>query len=155
MGGGKADAHHAAVFKQTLGEELTVKHVADLTDNCDYHRSAAIYGMCDMYVGNDTGNMLIAAAVKIPVLMPHYFAADLPAADYTTPRGDYPYRVPSVIVMPTHALDDCKNSTTHYGCKVADRPHCITQVKVPTMFAAYQLLKERITEKNIEPLFVT
>lgn len=154
LGGGKADEFYAEVFNRHVGKEIFENHIFNFTGKIDYRQSAALLSFCDMYIGNDTDAMHMAAALKVPVLMPHYFAADKPMHDYTAPKIDYPYRVPSVTVMPEHALDDCKNSTTHYGCKVADRPHCITQVTVQTMFAAYQLLKKRIADNIIEPLFV-
>ena len=155
IGGGKADAAYAEVFQRTLGEKLSTAHIFDFTNNTSYRQSAAILSCCDMYIGNDTGTMHMAAAVKIPVLMPHYYAKDLPGDVHTALKIDYPYHVPSVVIQPEHALDDCKGSTTHYGCNVLDRPHCIRQIKIETVFRAYQSLKKRIAENICEPLFVS
>ena len=155
IGGGEADAAYAQVFKQTLGEEFVNEHVFDYTNNTNYRQSAAILRCCDMYIGNDTGTMHAAAAVKLPSLLVHYFAVDLEMADHTALRIDYPYHIPAVIVMPQHALDECKGSTTHYGCNALDRPHCITQITTQTVFSAYEYLKNQI-ERNINvPVFVS
>ncbi len=154
LGGGPMDEQSVAVFKQTLGDKMFDKHVIDLTNKVNFRQSAAILSLCSLYIGNDTGTMHMAAAVKTPVLMLHYFAADLPHHDHTAPKTDYPYHVPSVTVQPKHALDQCRESKDHYGCIVVDRPHCIAQITVETAFDAYNQLKKRIAEGNIEPLFI-
>ncbi len=145
----------AAIFKQTLGVQLVNAHVLDLTNRINYRRSAALLRLCDLYIGNDTGTMHMAAAVKTPVLMLYYFAAELPSKNHTAPKTDYPYKVPSVTVQPKKALDACRHSNDHYGCVVLERPHCIAQITVDTAFDAYNRLKKRIAEKNIEPLFIS
>ena len=151
IGGGAMDEQSATVFKQSI-DQKNIDRFIDLTNKIDYRKSAAVLSLCDMYIGNDTGTMHIAAALKIPVLSPNCFAADLPF-EHSIPRGYYPYRVPSITVMPKHALDECKNSTDGYGCINTDR-HCITKITVDKMFDAYKQLKKRIAVNNIEPLFI-
>ena len=154
LGGGSTDEQSAAIFKQTLGDRLVNAHVLDLTNRINYRRSAAILRLCDLYIGNDTGTMHMAAAVKTPVLSPNCFAADLPMRDDSIPKVFYPCGVPSVIVQPKHALSDCKGSTESFGCTHYER-HCIAQIAVDKMFEGYRRLKERIAANNIEPLFIS
>ena len=155
VGGGDADAYYAEVFKQHLGEEIVKAHVLDFTNQTSFRQSAAILSCCDMYIGNDTGTLHMAAAVKIPILAVHYFAADLEQADHTTIRGDYPYHVPAVVVQPKHALPECQGSTTHYGCNALNQPHCITQITTDTVYAAYEFLKQQIADNVNEAVFVS
>ena len=153
LGGGPMDEQSAAIFKQNL-DHSSLERIIDLTNRCNFRRSAAIFKLCEMYIGNDTGNMIIAAAVQLPVLNPNCFAADLPMVDDSVPKVFYPCGVPSVIVQPKHALPDCKGSTASYGCTHNDR-HCIAQIAVEKMFEGYNRLKERVAENNIEPLFIS
>ena len=154
LGGGKNDEISAQIFKQNLDEKLFTEHVIDLTNKTNYRQSAAILTLCDMYIGNDTGIMHVAAAAKCPVLCPNCFPADLPInrADYV--RFFSPYHVPSVTIQPAHALDNCAVNKPYnpYGCR-SSKPHCIMQIEVEKVFEGYKILKERIAEKNIEPLF--
>ena len=148
------DEYSSYIFKQSVDPKIFAEHIIDLTNKSNYRQDAAIMSLCEMYIGNDTGNMMMAAAVKLPVLNPNCFAADLPLNETSVLKVFYPYHVPSVIVMPEHALSDCKNSTGGYGCKHLER-HCIAQITVEKMFNAYNRLKERIAANNIEPLFIS
>ena len=154
LGGGIDDTNSAQTFKQNLDEKIFTEHVIDLTNKTTYRLSAAILTFCDMYIGNDTGIMHVAAAAKCPVLCPNCFPADL-----TVKHTDYvkffsPYHVPSVTIQPAHALDDCAVNEPYiqYGCR-ASQPHCITQIEVEKLFEGYKILKKNIAEKNITPLF--
>ena len=141
LGGGKTDLKSAQILRQNLGEEFFSKHVIDLTNKTTYRQSAAILTLCDMYIGNDTGIMHVAAAAKCPVLTPNCFPADLPArrADYV--RFFSPYHVPSVIVQPAHALSECAVNKPYiqYGCR-SRVPHCITQISAQDLFNGYKKL---------------
>ena len=128
--------------------------VIDLTGKTDYRQSAAILSLCDMYVGSNTGTMHIAAAVRTPVLSLHCCAADLNIKfpDHIAYR---PYHVPTITVQPKHALPECQGSDSGRGCRIVYRPHCIMQITVDKVFEGYNLLKERIAQNNIEPLFIS
>ncbi|MBQ9479767.1 MAG: glycosyltransferase family 9 protein [Selenomonadaceae bacterium] len=155
LGGGSLDTQSAMIFKQSLDEKFFAEHIIELTNRCNCRQSAAVYMLCDMYIGNDTGNMLIAAGAKTPILNPNCFPADVPMGSGAMPKLFGAYHVPAVIVQPKHALPECRNSKISYGCTVPDRPHCITQITVEKMFEAYNILKERIAANNIEPLFIS
>ncbi len=142
LGGGKTDSASAQIIRQSLGEEIFSSRVIDLTNKTTYRQSAALLTLCDMYIGNDTGIMHVAAAAKCPVLTPNCFPEDLPAnrADYV--KFFSPYHVPSVTVQPSHALPECAVNKPYvqYGCR-ANKPHCITQISAADLFHGYKIIK--------------
>ena len=155
LGAGKDDLNSAQIFKQTLGEKISSKNVVDLTDKINFRHVAAVISLCDMYIGNDTGAMHVAAAVKCPVLTPNCFAVELPHRRFDSVRYFSPYHVPSVIVQPKYALDGCKVTKPYdsMGCRV-NKPHCITQIQPETLYHGYHLLKVRIADKINTPLYI-
>ncbi len=155
FGAGEDDVKSAQVLRQSLGDEIFSKHVLDLTHKINFRQGAAIMTLCDMYIGNDTAAMHIAAAAKLPVLTPNCFAVDLPQNKFDYVRFFSPYHVPSVVVQPKHALDECKVTAPYdsMGCRV-NRPHCITQIEPQTLFHGYKILQARVADKKISPLYI-
>ena len=153
LGGGPMDEYSAAIFKQNL-DHSSLERIIDLTNRIKYRQSAALLRLCEMYIGNDTGTMHLAAAMKIPVLNPNCFPADNLMSEDSTPRVFSPYRVPTTIVQPKHALNECRNAKAHFGCTHNDR-HCIAQIAVDRMLEGYNRLKKRIAENNCAPLFIS
>lgn len=156
LGGGKNDLKSAQILKENLDEKFFSEHVIDLTNKANYRQSAAVINLCDAYIGNDTGTMHIAAALKIPVLCVNCFPADLKIGIGDILAVYYPYGVPNVIVRPKNALPECTADKSHqvYGCRVAMKPHCITQIEPNTIFDGLKVLKKRIAEKNFKPLYI-
>ena len=154
LGGGDEDLKSAQTFKETLGEKFSSR-VIDLTNKITFRQVAAILNLCEMYIGNDTAAMHVAAAVKCPILTPNCFAVDLPHRKFDSVRYFGPYHVPSVIVQPKYALDGCKVTEPYdaMGCRV-NKPHCITQIAPETLFHGYHLLKVRIADKIKSPLYI-
>lgn len=152
--GGSNEKSFAEIVKNLLGEKIFNEHIMDLTEKLTYRQTGAVLTMCDMYIGNDTGTMHVAASVKCPCLAVFAFPADAPSRRIDLTKTAYPYNVPNVIVQPGHALPECKNGYNIYGCK-SGAPHCITQIKPETVFKGFKLLKARIAENNIEPLYLT
>ena len=155
LGGGQSDLKSAEIIRN-IAPQIYAKNIIDLVNKISYRQNAVVLKFCDMYIGNDTGTMHIAAAVGCPVLSPDCFAEDLPEHEGNVIPYIYsPYGVPSVIVRPEHALPECKNSDVYdqYGCK-ANFPHCITQIEPKTLFKGFHLLKERAAKKINEPLYI-
>ena len=152
--GGRDDLKSAKIFKKALPKNYSGS-IIDLTDKLTYRQSAALLSLCDVYIGNDTGIMHAAAAVKCPVLTPNCCGADLPHQELRIVQGCSPYRVPSVIVQPARALPECDAEKPYdtFGCR-AKIPHCITQIEPQTLFKGYQLLKERCAQNLMEPLYI-
>ena len=155
LGGGDNDIKLSEIVYQKLAGKGLDERILDLTNKTTYRQSAAVLKLCDYYIGTDTSAMHIAAALKVPVLVPFCFPADIQTTNESTIKMFYPYHVPSVIVQPKHALPECKDSKDSYGCKIRNRPHCITQIKPETMFTAFKLLKEQIAKGSTEPLYVS
>ena len=131
-------------------------HIINLTNKINFRQSAAILNFCDCYIGNDTGMMHAATALKVPVLNINCFPADMGMTPFSFPQRYYPYDVPSVIVQPKHALPECKNSknpmSATTGC-TAGKPHCINQITPENVFQAFKHLKKQIANNATEPVF--
>ena len=145
--GGKADFEEASRVASNVDRNCVVNLVGRTT----FRRTAAALRLCRLYIGNDTSTLHLAAAIGIPVLSPNCYALDLQNDGVL--GAWHPYGVPSAIVCPNHALDDCKGSKDFFGCR-ADYPHCIAQIKPQSLFGALKFLFERIASGNFEPLFI-
>lgn len=155
LGGGDKDLESAKVFRESLGEEIFNKHFIDATDKLTYRQSALAVSHCKMYIGNDSGIMHAAAAVKCPVLAVFAFPADAPKHLFDTVRAYRPYKTPNVVIQPANALPECRNDIySQYGCKMTDTPHCIAQIKPETVFKGFHLLKERTAKKMFETKYI-
>lgn len=156
LGGGQNDLISAEIFIKNLNTQYH-KNILNLVNKLNFRQSGAVLKLCNMYIGNDTSTVHTAAAVKCPVLTPNCFPLDISGAYADDiPRIYRPYRVPSVVIQPKHALAGCSDDKkrNQYGC-ISDKPHCITQIKPETMFEGFKILQQRIAEKNIEPLFIS
>ena len=122
--GGFADVEAGKIFTQHFSNP---ERILDLTNRVDYRVSAAILSRSEMYIGNDTGTMHIAAAMKCPCLSPAFQTISDGLNLKTLPRIYYPYRVPSIIVVP---LESSENS--------------ITTIEVSKMLQGFHLLREKI-----------
>lgn len=113
----------------------------------------------DIYdnIGNDTGTMHIAAAVNCPVLEINSFPADINIMEGDNLAVYYPYNVPNVILRPQKALPECSADKPHsaYGCRILNKPHCITQINPQLILKSLNFLKKRIADKNFKPLYVS
>lgn len=159
LGGGQPDAVSAQTLRQSLGEEFFSKYVIDLTNKTTYRQTAVILGLCDMYIGNDTGALHVAAAMKCPCLAVFPFPADFPAPSKVDGlRLFRPYKVPAVVVQPAHALDQCARPKNEpyipFGCRVLDSPHCIAQISPEIIFAGFQILKDKIAKNIVNTTYV-
>ena len=146
--GGSEDVEAASILMANVDQS----RVLSLVGKISYRQTAAALSLCNMYIGNDTGALHLAAAVGLPVLSANCFPRDLIRPGIVLNHW-YPYEVPSVIVCPSHALPECADSPEYFGCR-ADHPHCITQITPQNLFYAYKLLLERIAEGNTEPLII-
>ncbi|MBQ7198480.1 MAG: glycosyltransferase family 9 protein, partial [Selenomonadaceae bacterium] len=159
LGGGQNDLNSAQILKQNISEENFSQHVIDLTNKTTYRQTAVILGFCDMYIGNDTGALHVAAAVKCPCLAVFPFPADLPEPAMTDGlRLFRPYKVPAVVVQPAHAIEACARQKNEpyspFGCRVMDQPHCIAQIEPETIFKGFRVLKENISKNLIDTTYL-
>ena len=149
--GGTQDIESGAIVKSIVNSDS----VMDFTNKLTFRESAAFLGLCDCYIGNDTGMMHAAAALGLPVLSPNCFPADMEMNKLSYPQRFYPYDVPAVIVQPEHALPKCKDNDMakfFTGC-VADESHCIKQITPQKLFAALKHLQQLTANHSTELVF--
>lgn len=156
LGAGNNDLRSAEILKNVV-PEIYANNVIDLTNKINYRQSVAVLSFCDAYIGNDTGTMHLATAVKCPVLEVNCSPSDIPIALGDNIAVYYPYNVPNVIVRPQTALPGCNTGEPHnsYGCQVVGEPHCITQINPHILFEGLRYLKKRISEENFKPLYMS
>ena len=131
---------------QLVMSKVDAARVADLTGKITFRQTAAAISLCDVYIGNDTGSTHLAAATQTPLITVHCFPLDL-ARDMSNLNRWYPYEVPSVVVCPSRALPECRDSKNIRGCQ-SGKAHCIRQITPRDLFAAYKLLLTRIDKDD-------
>lgn len=109
-----------------LGERFVreIPSTVNLIGKLSLRQSAVFLGRCQLYVGNDTGPMHLAAAVGTPVveISCHPLSGDL--KHYTSPARFRPWGAPHRVLQPAKGRDNCQA-----GCN-ASEPHCILGVHV-------------------------
>ncbi len=142
LGGGATDAQEAQQFLQEYralqGDETTLKNLVGRLTYCE---SAAVMNLCEAYIGNDTGNMNLAAALDKPVLVPICYPAEFPIGSDDVPAIFAPQNVPAVFIQPDKALPECIPKRSEHGCSQYTKVHCIGQIKVQAMRQGFELLR--------------
>jgi len=114
------------VTELDLGERFVreIPSSVNLIGKLSLRQSAVLLGRCQLYVGNDTGPMHLAAAVGTPVveISCHPLSGDM--KHYTSPARFGPWGAPCRVLQPANVRDGCEE-----GCK-ASEPHCILGVHV-------------------------
>ena len=127
--------------------------VTNLAGELSLRQSAALLSLCAFCIGNDTSTNHMAAASGVPILTLMAFAADISLPFVSIVERWYPYGVPSVVVQPGHALEQCRTAQNFCGC-VATQPHCIKTISPELLLYAFRKLEDRIRLNLTEPLFV-
>ena len=154
FGGGENDLKSAEILKNSF-PKIYEENIIDLTSKLTLRESAAVLSLCEIFIGNDTGLMHIASALKIPSIVVFCTPTDLPEHRIDCTKTCCPHQVPNVVIQPKKSLPECAAiKVSHfYGCK-APLPHCITQIKPETIFKAYDILRERIEKNILETLYL-
>ena len=130
-----------------LEKNLPRGRVLNLVGKTTLREAEAVTAQADFYLGNDTGNLHMAAAAKIPVL-----GIYRPAMD----RDDFwcgvispfhrfpPYQTKSIVLRPEHSLDECATLPPVYGGCHRNEPHCITQITPQEIVAAFEELERMV-----------
>lgn len=118
-----------------------------------FRLSAALMHLMDVYIGNDTGLMHIAAACRLPILSVNCFPMGIEMGPMAIPIRFTPYQVPSVTVLPDQPLDDC-DQINAYGCKREMEAHCILQVTLEAMRTGYEILRQRSQAGITKPMYI-
>ncbi len=133
--GGKAEQEEG----QYLAKNLPAGRVIDLSCRTTIRESAAVVAETALYLGNDTGLMHIAAALKRPVILvcreaqewqPCYPGVTSALARY------YPWQTMNLVLRPLRPLGDCATLDSYGGCE-AGKPHCIAQIPPEAIVRAF------------------
>ncbi|NQT91081.1 MAG: glycosyltransferase family 9 protein, partial [Candidatus Omnitrophica bacterium] len=121
--GDNAESAISAHIRESLGKELAGRLI-DTSGKTALRQTAALLKHCRLYIGNDTGIMHIAAAMKAPVVeISRWPKTDLPITN-ASPHFFAPWRVKHKILNPDRPTPPCKE-----GCQSL-AAHCILGVKV-------------------------
>lgn len=126
-----------------LASNLTVP-ILDLTGQLSLRETAAVISLSDLYLGNDTGMLHMAATFKKPVVLISREAKDkmndAPGVMSSIARF-HPWHTKYEIVQPKHAIDECAYTPMHGGC-CRLTAHCINQIKPEEIVEAYKKVCE-------------
>lgn len=118
----------------------------NLVGRTTLREAAAVLRRCDLYVGNDTGVMHLAAAAGVPVVeISCHPRTGSPQHDHSPVRFG-PWGVEHRVLRPDAPLDPCTDGCTG---RIA---HCITRVPVePVLDTVIALLNEGASDRRPVP----
>lgn len=108
------------------------KKVLDLRGRLTLTQTAALLEKCYIYVGNDTGPMHLAAAVKIPIIE---IVTHPDTIDYfhpQSPKRFKPWGVKSIVLYPKHTKNPCPPNMC-----IAEDSHCINNITIEDVFKTF------------------
>lgn len=122
----------------------------DLTGQTSLRELAAVISLCDLYLGNDTGAMHMAAALEVPIVAVFREALSCDnwyegrirgiASEYARFR---PWQAENICLRPREPMGECAREVSYGFCKGKEEPHCITQVKSGDVAAAVRELWQK------------
>ena len=136
--GGRAEAEDAGKIQSALPANC----ILNLVERTTLRETIGVISLADIFIGNDTGVMHMAAALNIPIIAVYRQPKD---RDQIVPGvfNEYyrfsPWQTTSIVLRPDHALGECKNAVVYGGCKEANA-HCINQVKSKDIAEAFDNL---------------
>jgi heptosyltransferase-2 len=122
------DEHYATIVavggpdEKFLGLELDTRlagRMINAVGKTTLREATALLSRCDVYVGNDSGPMHLAAASGTPCVQISCHPADGSAVHPLSPERFHPWDVGYRTIQPRTAIAPCKESCTD------DRAHCI------------------------------
>jgi len=129
MVGGWQEKAMGKLLRSALGPQRVI-----IATSTTLRESAALLARCTVFVGNDTGPMHLAAAVKVPAIEVSCHPLSGSRGHVNSPVRFGPWGVDSRVLQPAQPLPPCAD-----GC-AALVPHCITQVQVAEVQAAIRTL---------------
>ena len=119
---------------------------------------SAITTASDLYIGNDSGTLHLAAAAHLPVIYLSRVAKDRKEhfPDEPTECEIYaPWQTKYILIQPEHQLDDCATTKDFGGCS-AITVHCIAQIDPEEIVQAFDkmnmFLQSEIKETKCPPI---
>ena len=138
--GGNQDKPLGQVLQTSLGNQLI-----NATGQLTLRQTTALLARCDLFLGNDSGPMHLAAAVGVPVVEISAHPVAGPPLHPRSPVRFGPWGVPCRVLQPSKAIAPCSDACT------ATRPHCILSVTVDPVKAASSLLLSQRTAQPTPP----
>ena len=131
--GGSKEEKLGKVLKQELGD--SVVNIAGMTT---LRQTAALIKRCQLFVGNDSGPMHLAAAVGVAVIeLSCHPLTGLPDR-VNSPHRFGPWGVRSIVLQPRFPIPPCQEQC------IADEPHCILGITVEQVKQAVSKLLSQI-----------
>lgn len=116
---------------------ITVPHI-NIVGKISLQEMAALMSLSDLYIGNDTGAMHIAAVYKIPIIEISREAKNkIIPKQFSSIQRFHPWHTKYIIVQPEDALDKCKEAKTYGGC-CYEVAHCINAIEPYEIAKAYK-----------------
>ena len=156
--GDLSDRQSGRLFKE-LGNNLI-----DSTGKATIRETAALLKHCQLYIGNDTGPMHLAAAMKVPVVAISCHPIQAAASRAYSPKRFSPWKVHHKILQPALASDVCassgqlENGLSFCDYCISDRAHCILGVAVDDVKVAVTevfILSDQSTREKSDFVGVT
>ena len=117
--GGPGEERLAQSLQQQLGDTV-INFVGHMT----LRQTGVLLQRCNLYVGNDSGPMHLAAAASIPVIEISCHPLDASPSHPNSPKRFRPWGIPYRVLQPEKALYPCSD-----GCN-ATQAHCIASILV-------------------------
>jgi ADP-heptose:LPS heptosyltransferase len=118
--------------------------VVNATGRLSLMQSAALLTPRDLYVGNDTGTMHLAAAAGCSCVEISAHPIDGDAGEGTSPIRFTPHGVPAIVLRPSTGLGACNRLC------LANAPHCIDVVSVDDVWAAALELSPTLARRSAD-----
>jgi len=134
--GGPGDEDQAIKLREDTN------NIVSLVGELSLKETAMMLKKCDIYIGNDSGPMHIAAAVKTPVIEISYFPKDGEKGHGNSPFRFGPWQNRNIILQPEKALPPCTEKC------LSSNAHCITQITEQQVFTALKNLIDGFKTKN-------
>ena len=115
--GGKTEKEMGREFENSIPQGIV-----NLIGKTTLSETGAILNHCQLFVGNDSGSMHLAAAAGIPILEISCFPQNGHPSHYNSPSRFGPWLVPHVIIQPQNLTPPCKETC------VAQEAHCIKAI---------------------------
>jgi ADP-heptose:LPS heptosyltransferase len=152
-----------SLVDQRAGRQLKAalgKRVINSSGLTTIRQAAALLKNCHLYLGNDTGPMHLAAALKLPVVAVSCHPQEAAACRAYSPGRFGPWGVPHRVLQPPQAFDKCANSgTAEDGLTFCDycisnKAHCILGVTVEAVKEALSeiLQQEHNLQRPLAPV---
>ncbi len=129
----------------TVTNRLPPAKAINLAGRTTLRQTAALVSVSDMYIGNVTGVMHMAAAARKPILTIYHEAkdklTDAPGlfSEYTRFAA---WQAPTIALRPEKALDECAENHLSYGGCIRSYAHCIAAVPPQEIIDGYKMLTE-------------